>query len=187
VKDNNKNYTGIYDVFLIRIVNEILENKDRIPEPQFLELITNYFNKTKTSEIMDEEDKIMKAIDCLYFYDKYPDRDKRIPISDFQLIKEDYYKIDVFVELDKETKDIWRKYKNIITIKDILERKKQFQKIKKRFYDYVISIPKDFKNRITEYDEKLEIGYISCNDLKQLYSFETGFMRSKSDIHTMMS
>ena len=96
VKDNNKNYTGIYDVFLIRIVNEIFEWKDIIPEHEFLELITDYFTKAKSSEIMDKEYKIMQAIDSLYFYDKYPDRDKRIPIADFQLTKEDYYKIDVF-------------------------------------------------------------------------------------------
>jgi len=186
VKDNNKNYTGIYDVFLIKIVNEVLEGKNIIPEPRFLELITAYFNKAKRREIMDKEDKIMKAIDDLYFYDKYPDRDQRIPIADFQLIKEDYYKIDVFVATDKEAEDIWRKYKNIKAIKDVLERKKQFLKIKKYFYDYIISIPKDFKNTITEYNERLEVGYISYNDLKKTYSFETGFKRRESENNTMI-
>lgn len=186
VKDNNKNYTNIYDAFLIRIVNELFENKDRIFESQFLELISIYFNRAKPSDIMNEEQKIIEAIGCLYFYDKCPDRDKRIPISDFQLINEDYYKIDVFVETDKEAEGIWRKYKNITTIKDVLEQKKQFLKIKKNFYDYIISIPKEFRSTLTQYDEKLEIGYISNENLNRLYSFETGFMRSKSDNHTMM-
>lgn len=186
IKDNDKNYTGIYDVFLIRIVDEIFDGKDIIPEPQFLELITDYFKKAKTDGKMDKEQKIIKAIEELYFYDKYPDRDKRIPIADFQLIEEDYYKIDVFVELDKEAEDSWSKYKNITTIKDVLERNKQFLKIKKRFYDYIISIPKDFKNEITEYDERMEIGYISHNDLEQLYSHETGFKRIHPGVHTIM-
>jgi len=90
------------------------------------------------------------------------------------------------VETNKEAEDIWRKYKSVTAIKNTLERKKQFFKIKRYFYDYIISIPKDFKNTLTDYNENDELGYISCNELKQLYSFETGFKRNNSDIHTMM-
>ncbi|HIJ01350.1 TPA: CRISPR-associated helicase Cas3' [Candidatus Woesearchaeota archaeon] len=184
--ENNRSYTGIYDVFLINIVDKIFENKDSIPEHQFLEIITEYFSMVKQDETMPEEYKIMEAIDDLYFYDMVPDKNKKIPISDFRLIKEDYYKIDVFVEIDKDAEDVWKRYKEIIAIKDTLERKKEFLKIKRTFYDYIISIPKEFKNTITNYDERLEIGYISKSDLENLYSFETGFKRNKSGSHTMM-
>lgn len=184
--ENNRSYTSIYDVFLINIVDKIFEKKDRIPEHQFLEIITEYFSMVKQNETMPEEYKIMEAIDDLYFYDMVPDKNKKIPISDFRLIKEDYYKIDVFVEIDNDAEDVWKKYKEIIAIKDTLEREKKFLKIKRTFYDYIISIPKEFKNTITNYDERLEMGYICKSDLENLYSFKTGFKRNKSGSHTMM-
>lgn len=186
VTENNRSYTGIYDPFLINMANKIFKQKRRIPERQFLELITEYFNMVKQDGPMLEENKIMKAIDDLYFYDKYPDRCKNIPISDFRLIKEDYYKIDVFVEIDGDAENVWNKYKEMIAMKDNLERKKQFLIIKRTFYDYIISIPGKFKNIITYYDEKSEVGYISKNDLHNLYSFKTGFRRSETDIETAM-
>jgi len=45
-------------------------------------------------------------------YDEKNDRKK--PISKFRLITEDeLYKVDVFVELDKDAEEIWQKYQKI--------------------------------------------------------------------------
>ena len=185
VRENNKNYTSIYDPFLLKIVSEIFNNgeNDRIiAESDFLELINRYFNKIRADGIFPVEKRIMEAIYNLYFYDKYSDTERRIPISEFKLIKDDYYKIDVFVEIDDTAENVWKKYNNIKLIKDTFERKNQFLKIKKLFYEYVISIPKSFKNQVTSFNEKLDIGYISKDDLENSYSFETGFKRDKKDI-----
>jgi hypothetical protein len=54
---------------------------------------------------------------------KLTDNSRRIFIAAFQLIKEDYYKIDVFVETSKEAEDIWRKYKSVTAIKNTLDLK----------------------------------------------------------------
>lgn len=166
-------------------MNEIFNNGENnriIAENDFLELINCYFNKIRPDGTFPVEKRIMEAIYNLYFYDKYSDTERRIPISEFRLIKDDYYKIDVFVEIDDTAENVWKKYKYIKSIKDTIERKIQFLKIKKFFYEYVISIPKDFKYKVTSFNDKSDMGYISKNDLEESYSFETGFKRDKKDI-----
>lgn len=58
-------------------------------------------------------------------------------------------------------------------LKNPLERKNEFLKIKKDFYEYVISIPKD-KAPKPEYETG--IAYVSIEELKDRYDLETGFM-----------
>jgi len=86
----------IYDKDLLKIVQELFVDKTEIMETEFLELINEYFKEARAKS--QEETKLIKSIYELYFYDKMPDEAKRKPISEFALIKEDYYKIDVFVE-----------------------------------------------------------------------------------------
>ena len=86
----------IYDKDILKIVRELLEGKTEIMETEFLELINGYFKEARAKA--QEETKMIKSIYELYYYDRTPDDAKRKPISKFALIKEDYYKIDVFVE-----------------------------------------------------------------------------------------
>jgi len=72
-----------------------------------------------------------------------------------------------------------KKYRGIGEEKDPFKRKKEFLKIKKDFYDYVISVPEKFRNQVG-FDEKLGIGRISKIEIDQGdgYDPETSF---KSD------
>lgn len=174
VNENGKEFTNIYSPALLKIVRNLFKNGSQISEVDFLRLINKYFETAKQES--HKETKLIEAIYDLYYYDKTPD--KRVPISDFKLIKEDYFKVDVFIELDKNAEEIWQKYNELQKIPP-LERKKEFLKIKKDFYDYVISIPKKYEN---------QVGHISKEEIDQGngYDPETGFKRDNSVVGTMI-
>ena len=180
VGENNNPFTGIYDSVLLEIVRQILKikNKSQIPESEFLELISEFFKVAKDKSRVETE--LIDSIYELYFYDKTPDDAKRRPISEFKLIKEEHYKADVFVELDDEAEEIWKKYQEIITNKELkgFEKRKEFLRIKKRFYDYVISADKKKAEKVMV---EPYLGYIGREDIPQYYDRETGYISNTDD------
>lgn len=176
VSEGNKPFTGIYDPVLLEVVRQILNDKSQIPESGFLKLINEFFEVAKAKSGV--ETKLINSIYELYFYDKTPDGANRKPISEFALIKEDYYKIDVFIEVDGKAKEVWKKYQGIRNNKKLepYECKKEFLKIKRQFYDYVISIPKIYASDFGDD----EMGHVSNEELKNYYDSETGFKRDSS-------
>lgn len=177
VDENNKNKpfaTYIYDPVLLNTVDELFKNRQDINESDFLGLINSYFEKTKDNSYRDT--KIMKAIYELYYYEKSDkiDINEKIPVSSFKLIEEQP-DVDVFVELDNDAKRIWQEYQDIRAEEDRFKRKKKFLKIKKVFYDYVISIPKKYAAGLI--NEAQEIAYIPNNEISLYYDLDTGFKR----------
>ncbi len=175
-ESNGKTYYphSIYESFIISKTKDVFKDREsRIEEPEFLRLSEDYFNKIDSGKSDDYSQSVLEYVEALKFDE----------ISKFQLIEQDYYKIDVFVEIDDDAKVVWQKYQTLISDKTIssLERKKEFLKIKKCFYDYVISIPAKFKNNLTNFDDKHEIGYISYDELDKYYSLDTGFKREVLD------
>jgi len=74
-------------------------------------------------------------MDSVYELDYDEKNDRKKPISKFRLITEDeLYKVDVFVELDKDAEEIWQKYQKIKENKNIdgLQKRREFLKIKKK-------------------------------------------------------
>ena len=179
IGEDNKPFTGIYDPVLLEAVRQILDDKSQIPELDFLKYINEFFEVVKVKSRV--ETKLLNSIYELYYYDKSPNNEKRKPISDFELIKEDYFKLDIFVEVDDEAKEIWKMYGKIKAAKGPFERKKRFLMIKKDFYNYVISVPKTYENQVG-FDDKLGIGYISKIEIDQEigYDPEMGFKRDSS-------
>jgi len=260
-KGEEKKYADyIYDKNLLKIVRDLHKDKTEIMETDFLELVNEYFKEARAKSQVEKD--LLNSIYELYYYDRTPDEAKRKPISKFELIKEDYYKIDVFVEdeflfgwndvpgknsdrfiisliddfemewaenaefyksddgkiirifndensaemmiAEKEEKvalkisdgrsydlkikneneklniyvadkarEVWDKYQEIKSIDDLIERKREFLKIKKEFYDYVISVSKIYASDFG--DDK--IGHVSNKELKIYYDSETGFKR----------
>jgi len=162
INERNKEYyyANIYDKVLLNLVRQLFKNKNIIYEKEFLDLINDYFKEAKLKSNI--ETKLVKSLYDLYFYDKNPDNNKRKPISEFKLIEEkNWYKVDIFIELDEKAQKVYKKYQEIKAIKNPFERKNEFLKIRKDFYDYVISVSKD----------EIEQGLY--------YDWETGFKRRK--------
>ena len=103
------------------------------------------------------------------------------------MIKQDYEKVDVFIELDDDAKRIWQIYQGIQEENNLFERRKLFLEIKKKFYDYVISVPEKFRNQVG-FDEKMGIGRISKIEIDQGNGYypETGFKRDTPGSGTLI-
>ncbi|MCX6677884.1 MAG: CRISPR-associated helicase Cas3' [Methanothrix sp.] len=169
LKDDRKEfYKYIYDPFLMSKTLDILKPiKGSIRESTILELNNKYFKAVKRG-MGDEKSK--ENLACLSQL-AFQDLSKK-----FKLIEEDYPKVNVFVELDKEAVEIWKKYQDLRMEKDIKERIRKKLAIRKEFSEYVISAPEKYAHSLVAEDS--EMGYISRDELSNYYDKETGFMRA---------
>jgi len=104
--------------------------------------------------------------------------------TNFKLIEEDYPKVNVFVEIDKEAAEIWRQYQEMQSEKNHIERSKKYLKIKKDFSEYMISVPEKFGHSLIV--DGSNIGYISRDELPNYYDMETGFKRDTAGEGSMI-
>jgi CRISPR-associated endonuclease/helicase Cas3 len=162
---------SIYGRISLEVTKSILNKHEEIPEPLLLPLIENYFDEVKEKS-RSESSMFLNSVKTLYFTGESDDR--RIPISEFQLIEETYKKMDVFVEVDEEAASIWEEYSEILEIQDALERYKRFARLKKSFQEYVISIPYHVENRPPLLHE--QICFVSNYGKKDYYDDCTGFI-----------
>lgn len=172
LKDNKDKKLASYvynDGILLGITEKILSTRDEIKEGEFLELIDHYYKETKEKKSQDVSRDLLGAITKL----RYDTEEETISISDFKLIDEDYPKLDVFIEANEEAGEIWTRYLNLKHIDDLFLRKKIFDSIKADFYQYVISIPLNTKNRPTMVGE---LGYVKKSVLIDYYNSETGYI-----------
>jgi CRISPR-associated endonuclease/helicase Cas3 len=82
----------------------------------------------------------------------------------------------VFIEIDREAENVWNQFEAAYKIEDLFERKAEMVRIKRNFYNYIISVPEkvapgnNFGNTAIKYinKEQIETTYDKC----------TGFIRS---------
>ena len=169
-KEKREFHKSIYDSFIISKTKDTFKEfkKDRIEEKEFLNLSDYYFSKVSQGKADDKSIEILGDVKRLNFE----------KISEFKLIEQDYQKIDIFVELDAKAQEIYKKYQEIKEIKNLLERKSEFLRIRKYFYDYVISVSLKYAADLV--NDK-EIGYITKEEVEQgcYYDEEIGFKREK--------
>ncbi|MBS7631713.1 CRISPR-associated helicase Cas3', partial [Candidatus Bathyarchaeota archaeon] len=162
-------HTYIYgrDRVVLDKTRELLEGLTVLPESKFLETIERYYRLIRSAKSDDESRNLLRGFQKLDFSKMR---------ESFNLIEEDQPEMDVFVEIDKEASRLWRQYLKIREIRDFAKRKKEFSLIKRRFYDYVISVPVKYKNQ-AGYDEELKIGYIPgiLVGERGIYNKEVGF------------
>lgn len=172
-EDGRKYASYIYDAVLLDITEKILSIKDEIHEGQFLDMIDHYYKETKEKKTQDISRNLLEAIIKL----RYDSGDDTLSISDFRLIDDDYLKVDVFIEVNEKAGGIWRKFIELRNIDDLFLRKKTFDAMKARFYQYVISIPRNTKNMPQIVGE---IGYVKHPILNDYYDSETGFITKET-------
>jgi CRISPR-associated endonuclease/helicase Cas3 len=159
----------IYDSFIIAKTEEVFRefNSKEIEEDKFLDLNKSYCEKICEGKSDDKSKKILVNVEKLEFKE----------LSKFKLIEEDYSRVDVFVGLDKCAENIWDKYEKIISNNKLkgFKKKKRFLKIKKKFYDYVISIPINSQNLPPQVNG---LYYIPNSQINDYYDKETGFKKN---------
>lgn len=161
---------AIYGTVPLEITRGILKEHTQIEEPILLELVNRYFAEVREKS-RSESAVYLRSVKTLYFTGE--SNEERIPICNFRLIEEEYQKMDVFVEMDEKAADIWRQYEQIRRIEDSLERYRQFARLKKKFHDYVISVPVNVDNQPPLVEGMF---YVNQNSLKDYYDRNTGFI-----------
>lgn len=149
--------------------------KEPIKESEFLDLNNRYFKAVKRGMGDQDSKDNLGYIAGLAFKDLS---------KNFKLIEEDYPRVDVFVEINKEAAEIWRQYQDLQSEKNHIERSKKYLEIKKDFSEYVISAPEKFAHSLVI--ENSDIGYISMHELSNYYDEETGFKRERAGEGSMI-
>ena len=167
-------YSYIYgsNSMLIDKTLQVLEGKIMIPEHEFKEIVEDYYQKVKQSMSNDEAKELLENIAQLEFEEIQ---------HTFNLIAEDYPKIDVFIEYDDEAVKVWKEFERIQEIAEPSEKRREFMKIKKQLRDYTISVPEKFKETVG-YIEPLDMGYISKMMIEQtgVYDKQLGFLKEQT-------
>ena len=168
-EENNRDYCSyIYDKILLSATKDIFTKKE-YEEKEALYLIEKYFKELiKRKSLSDSE----KLLECLYSLKFSAEKTDEInSIADFKLIESQPFKTDVFIQTDEEAVQIWEEFKRIMGIKDIFERKKAFNHIKRDFYNHIVSVP--IKDNIPpEYNG---FYYVPKDNLKDYYDEKTGY------------
>ncbi|WP_022856207.1 CRISPR-associated helicase/endonuclease Cas3 [Thermodesulfobacterium thermophilum] len=174
--ERNRLYSSyIYDPTLLDITRKILKDYKEIKENELINLIEEYYIKVSERKTQSVSKEIIEAVSKL----RYDTEDEKISVATFQLIEQSYFEVDVFIELDEEAKNIWQQYLELKRVKDFFERKKKFDLIKANFYQYVISVPVNVKNKppIVE-----GIGYVGHETINDYYDLDTGYITKESTI-----
>jgi len=161
---------GTNDLALFK-TRKLLEKENELSERNFLELIENYYKELGQAKSDDEAKRLVEFIERM---------DIETASSQFKLIEDGFPTKNLFVEIDKDAEEVWQRFLEIREIKDTLNRRAEFLKIKKRFSDHCISVA---KNRVAEGEfEDTEIVYISQAQLRDSYDVITGYKREQGTI-----
>ncbi len=165
VRENTILSSIIYGVVLTEVSYNLLKDKNSIEERDFYNLIERYYEEVIQRKKLDNE--ILRGL-------KEFNLDK---IKCFKIIKEIPDFIDVFVEVDEQAQKIYKRFLEILKIKDFKERYISFLELRQNFYNYLISVPKKFASSF----ELEPFPRIRLENLYDFYDLDYGFKRFDSE------
>lgn len=176
-KDSGRPYSSyIYDSILMEETKKALEGLGKIEEKDVFELAEKYYMGLKTHG-NDESNALLETIGELGYREAFaPGMDEGNKSPGFELIPKEFKTVDVFIEIDDEASEVWSKYQGIKSMKNRFERKRKLNRIKKDFYQYVLSLPEQAVKKHMDIDEK-EITRITKEMISNTYDEDTGFKR----------
>ncbi|MEO0224416.1 MAG: CRISPR-associated helicase Cas3' [candidate division WOR-3 bacterium] len=160
IRENRILSSIIYGSVLTEISEKLLKDMKFIEEREFYNMIDEFYKDVIKRKNLDSE--VLKGLKCFDFK----------KIKEFKIIKEIPNFIDVFVEVDEEAKNVYEEFLEILKIKDFRERYKKFLGLRQSFYNYLLSIPKDFVSFDLE-----PFPRISFENLNNFYDLDYGFKR----------
>lgn len=191
IDDKDRSYAHrIYDPVLLARTQTHLEGDTHLREPEFLDLLRDYFRDVwETGIPWDVADALWEAVRTLRF-DGEKDKAcvlkaKEAPgayLSQFCLIEQQPYKWDVFVQVDERAVAVWNEAKAILRAlrrdHDVWKARERFARIKPCFYQYVVSVALK-PETAPHWDDDLHI-YVVQQDVKDVYyDSVTGFKREQ--------
>jgi hypothetical protein len=161
---------------LIEITKELIFKHRKLEEKVYLSLVKEYFKRVKQRKAQEKE--LINNLKALTYSE----------ISNFSLIGEKTFQVPIFVEYDKDAKDIVSMLSQLerISNKKYEERmlkRNLFKEIKPHIWAYVVNVPANLVVQLgfgsTQLPYLKSILYLSQNyyEFDRVYSKETGFIR----------
>ena len=173
INENKREYSSfIYDSTLLRLTEELTKDYTEISEKDFnLKISKKYYTEVNNRISHDASHNLEKIISTLKISNI---------THEFKLIEDDIEKIDVFIEINDEATEIWDKYNEIYSDKNLknYEKKLKLKKINRQFNNYVLSIPTNLIGTVN-YDKF--IFHVGKNDIERKYNLNTGFIAQENE------
>lgn len=158
----------------IQQTREIIAGNETVCETDFLNNMDRYYTQIKQRLREEDSVNILDFMRNLQFLSVF---------KNFKLIdEENYERKDIFIELNEIAEKAWKSYLEIRKIQNNMDRKIEFLKVKKVFYDYVISVPANFV--VEKEYEDTNFVYINREMMPVCYDKKTGWMRKTEDVYT---
>lgn len=175
-KHNDKPYSSyVYDNVLMEETRTALLGCTLIEEREIFSFAKRYYEGIKRHG-NDESKKLLENIKELRYRTAFEHKKDADNVLVFELIRQEFETVDVFIEIDEEAKFVWNRYQEIKKIKDRFERRRKLNQHKKKLYSYVLSLPEFAVKKQMDIDED-GITFVSNEMLCSVYDGETGFKR----------
>lgn len=170
--ENNKNtpfekYVYGKNALSMLETKTIISEKPEISETDFLQNMDRYYTEIQSKQNHEGSNELLEYMDNLQFKNVY---------KNFHLIDPINYDLkDVFIEWDETAQSVWTKYLEIKSFCNPIKRKEAFLKIRKKLYDYVLSVPAKYVP-----DQEFEgtfLVYARRDSLSACYDEATGWKR----------
>ncbi|HHY39319.1 MAG TPA: CRISPR-associated helicase Cas3' [Clostridia bacterium] len=163
-------YGGIHTVAARRL----FADKPSLAEPDFFDVVADYFRLVREGKSAAISEDLLCAMARLRF-SRRPDEEARA-VSDFALIRELPYYVDVFVCTDAKAEEVWERYQaEVASQRDLRCRAAAFLALKRDFRRYLLSVPsKLVLHRLSDEIRPLCVPHYLLNEF---YDAETGFKR----------
>ncbi|MFW6015838.1 MAG: CRISPR-associated helicase Cas3' [bacterium] len=186
---NNKLFASyVYgDILMVKTLKILLYLSDKVFEKEFYDVNNRYFELINKAKADDESDNLLSCIKQLKYEKAFSYNDEN---TVFQIIGQDYDTVNLFIELDETAVSVWQEYQEINKIeiqdfKDFNKRRSLFEKIKKDFLNYVITVPKYVaKKHFSENQLNNKFNYVNYYQVEDVYNIDTGFKRGKVELQS---
>ena len=161
-RENQLPSKQVYDSFLLGQTRIVLQNKQCIPEDQFLELSKEYFTLVNTYK--NNATPYLDAINAYRWGE----------LSDFHIIDKEKYKGPMFVEYDEDASSAWQDYQQALQEPNSFARHANIRQTFQKISQYIVNIPTKY---FPKTHKKYGIYRLKPELVTQYYSEQTGFLR----------
>lgn len=149
IAESKKGTSKVYGSDLILKTKNVLSEIYIIEESNYLSLIEAYFKEVKKQS----DNKINENIE-------YIEKLAFLSLGEFSLIEERNSK-SLFVQINEDAKNVWNEYCEIYSDEklNIFQKRLTFDKIKAKFYDFVVNIPLQFGQKEISFDSEQIFGF----------------------------
>lgn len=157
---NRKDSDYIYSKLNLIPTKNIFKEKNSFKESELLIMINKYYKELNKRSSKNISDSLKKDIIKLNYEDLH---------NNFKLIK-NIPSVTVFIEKNEESTIVLNKFKALSEIENRFERKNEFLKFRKEFYNYTISV-KITPDKILDIKNFEELGFLKVitKDMIDIY------------------